>query len=69
MTTRLSGKGRGSLGGFRPLHGTWRARANSGMRPVVCDHASRPILDGKFLELTSRWTIVSGAQAKRVRSR
>jgi hypothetical protein len=48
-------KGRGKLGAFQPLLGSWVATADSAMGPVACARTFRSVLDGKFIELKVRW--------------
>lgn len=48
-------KGRGRLGPFMPLVGSWVARADSEMGPVRCTRTLEPVLDGKFLQLHADW--------------
>ena len=52
---KLWKKGRGKLGLFMPLLGTWIAEADSKMRPVRCRRSLEPILDGHYLRLEVRW--------------
>jgi hypothetical protein len=50
-------KGRGKLGPFEPLLGTWTAEAESPMGHVHCTRAFERILDGRYLRLEARWRI------------
>lgn len=52
---KLWKKGRGKLGPFLPLLGTWVAKAESPMGPVRCDRSFESILGGNFLQLTAIW--------------
>jgi hypothetical protein len=52
---RLWKKGRGKLGPFAPLHGTWLAEAESPRGPVRCYRAIAPVLAGRYLQLDVRW--------------
>jgi hypothetical protein len=52
---KLWKKGRGKLGPFLPLHGTWTAEADSPMGPISCRRVFTPILGGNYLQLTARW--------------
>lgn len=52
--------GRGKLGAFAPLIGTWRAQADSQMGPVTCTRSFAPILGGKFIQLDAAWTFTGG---------
>jgi hypothetical protein len=54
-------KGRGKLGAFAPLYGSWVAEAQSEMGPVRCQRKLEPILGGSYLRLEARWEIGSGA--------
>lgn len=53
-------KGRGKLGGFAPLIGSWRAKADSEMGPVVCERVFAPVLGGKFIQLDASWSFGKG---------
>lgn len=57
--TKTWKKGRGKLGGFTPLLGSWFAEADSQMGPVRCWRKLAPILDSKYLRLEARWEIGS----------
>ncbi len=48
-------KGRGKLGMFLPLLGSWIAQANSPMGPVRCHRMLESILGGNYLKLVARW--------------
>src|SRR5437764_13942473 len=52
---KLWKKGRGKLGPFRPLLGTWVAEAESQMGPVRCTRTFESILGGHYLQLTAQW--------------
>ena len=54
-------KGRGKLGLFKPLLGAWQAEAESEMGLVKCRREFKPILDGKYLQLTADWEYPSGS--------
>ena len=58
---KLWKKGRGKLGAFAPLHGTWVAEATSEMGPVRCHRKLEPVLGSTHLRLEVRWEIGSGA--------
>jgi len=47
--------GRGKLGMFTPLLGTWQAVAESEMGPVTCTRKFTTVLDGTHLQLTVNW--------------
>ena len=53
-------RGRGKLGIFAPLFGTWRATASSPMGPVVCVREFSSALGGKYVELRAHWEIGAG---------
>lgn len=48
-------KGRGKLGIFQPLLGTWLAEAESDLGLVTCRRSFKKVLDGKYIELTANW--------------
>jgi hypothetical protein len=52
---KLWKKGRGKLGPFQPLHGSWVAEADSPMGPMRCRRVFAPVLGGNYLQLTARW--------------
>jgi hypothetical protein len=52
---KLWKKGRGKLGPFLPLYGTWTAEANSPMGPIRCRRVLEPILGGAYLRLYALW--------------
>lgn len=54
-------KGRGKLGIFAPLLGTWQAEADSEMGPVVCRRTFSKVLDGKYIQLEAHWTLPNGS--------
>lgn len=54
-------KGRGKLGVFKPLVGEWLAEAKSEMGMVKCRREFKPVLDGKYLQLTAWWEYPSGS--------
>jgi hypothetical protein len=60
-TTKLWKKGRGRLGPFVPLHGTWFSESDSEMGHVRCTRTLEPFLAGSYLRLDVRWEIGSGA--------
>jgi len=53
-------KGRGKLGKFQPLLGTWLAVADSDLGPVKCTRTFTKILDRKYIQLTAHWEYASG---------
>lgn len=48
-------RGRGKLGIFAPLIGTWKAKASSPMGPVTCTRTFEPVLGGNYVRLIARW--------------
>jgi hypothetical protein len=53
-------KGRGKLGIFEPLMGTWRAETDSEAGPVICTRSFKRVLDGAYIQLTADWEYSSG---------
>ena len=53
-------KGRGKLGIFSPLLGTWQAKADSEMGPVKCQRKFSKELSGKYIRLDANWEYSSG---------
>jgi hypothetical protein len=58
--TKLWKKGRGKLGAFAPLHGSWIAETTSPMGPMRCHRRLEPILGGNYLRLDARWELGAG---------
>jgi len=56
---KLWNKGRGKLGVFDPLLGTWSASTDSPRGPVRCRRVLEPVLGGSFLQLSARWEMGS----------
>lgn len=54
-------KGRGKLGIFAPLTGTWEASTDSPMGPLRCTRTLEPVLGGNYLQLTAIWQFQNGA--------
>ena len=54
-------KGRGKLGIFQPLLGTWRAEADSEMGKVVCTRSFTKALDGAYIQLAADWEYEGGS--------
>ena len=52
-------KGRGKLGIFNPLMGSWQAEADSEMGPVKCRRSFETVLSGKYIQLTANWEYAS----------
>jgi len=48
-------KGRGKLGIFDPVIGSWIAEANTPMGKLTCTRIFEPVLGGKFIQLTAKW--------------
>jgi hypothetical protein len=53
-------KGRGKLGFFDPLIGTWHAEADSEMGPVKCRREFKKVLSGKYVQLIANWEYTNG---------
>jgi len=54
-------KGRGKLGIFDPLLGTWTAKAETPMGPVACMRTLAKTLNGSYLELRAEWKFGKGS--------
>ena len=52
---KLWKKGRGKLGPFQPILGSWIAEADSPMGPMRCYRTLLPILDGHYIQLLALW--------------
>lgn len=48
-------KGRGKLGVFDPLIGTWQAEAESDLGFVKCRREFKNVLSGKYIQLKAHW--------------
>lgn len=48
--------GRGKLGVFEPLIGSWVAHANSDRGPMTCRRTFSRVLGGKYIELRADWS-------------
>jgi hypothetical protein len=53
-------KGRGKLGLFQPLLGSWLAEADSPMGKVTCSRVFSTVLDGAYIQLEADWQYDSG---------
>lgn len=53
-------RGRGKLGIFTPLLGTWSAKASTPMGPVSCTRLFTAILGGKYIQLAANWSVGKG---------
>lgn len=53
-------KGRGKLGIFKPLLGTWKAVADSQMGLVSCIREFTIMLDGAYIQLEADWKYEGG---------
>jgi hypothetical protein len=62
---KLWKKGRGRLGAFAPLFGTWVTEAESVMEPVRCVRTLLPILDGSYVQLTAQWEYGTGEAGRK----
>ncbi|WP_237132351.1 DUF1579 domain-containing protein [Pseudohongiella sp. O18] len=54
-------KGRGKLGIFDPLIGSWLAESSSDMGPVVVHRSFSKLLGGKYIELRVEWKFVKSS--------
>jgi hypothetical protein len=54
-------KGRGKLGIFDPLLGSWRAEADSQMGKVICTRTFTKVLDGAYIQLIADWEYERGS--------
>lgn len=61
---KLWKKGRGKLGPFEPLLGTWLAETETPMGLARCRRTLHPILGGKFLQLSVRWEFGGGGSGR-----
>jgi hypothetical protein len=61
---KLWKKGRGKLGVFVPLHGSWIADAESPMGPLRCRRQLAPVLGGNYLRLDVRWEFGAAESAR-----
>lgn len=48
-------RGRGKLGIFAPLIGSWNASGSSELGPFTCSRTFAPALGGAYLQLSARW--------------
>lgn len=64
LVAKLWKKGRGRLGAFAPLHGSWVAEATSEMGPVRCHRRLEPILGSTCLRLVVRWEFGSAGSRR-----
>ena len=53
-------KGRGKLGIFTPLLGTWSAETETERGRIVCTRTFRSILAGTYIQLTATWQLEQG---------
>jgi len=54
-------KGRGKLGLFDPLLGSWRAMADSPMGKIVCIRSFTKVLEGAYIQLRAKWEFEKGS--------
>ena len=54
-------KGRGKLGIFKPLLGSWVAEAESPMGKVTCHRTFSTVLDGAYIQLEADWQYEGGS--------
>lgn len=64
MANKFWKKGRGKLGRFQPLLGSWIAESTSPMGPIRCHRTLLPVLGGHYLQLDARWEIGPAAAAQ-----
>ncbi len=64
---KLWKKGRGKLGPFEPLIGSWKAEADSPMGPVRCERTLEKILGGNYILLTAAWYFGKADECKAYR--
>lgn len=50
-------KGRGKLGIFTPLLGTWGAQASSPLGDIYCQRVFQIVLDNSHIQLRALWTL------------
>lgn len=53
-------KGRGKLGLFAPLMGSWTAHADSELGPMTCTRSFESMLGGEYVRLGVRWEFADG---------
>jgi hypothetical protein len=53
-------KGRGKLGIFQPLIGSWEAEADSPMGKLRCTRVFEPVLSDNYIQLTAKWHFTKG---------
>lgn len=53
-------KGRGKLGLFAPLIGSWKAVTDSPMGRLQCTRTLEPVLGGNYIRLTAEWKFPKG---------
>jgi hypothetical protein len=53
-------KGRGKLGLFAPLIGSWKAEADSPMGKISCTRVFETVLGGQYIQLTAQWKFSKG---------
>ena len=61
---KLWKKGRGTLGAFTPLHGSWVAETDSELGPVRCHRRLEPILGANYVRLDARWEFGRGGSTR-----
>jgi hypothetical protein len=58
-------KGRGKLGVFQPLIGTWRAETDTDMGKIVCQRQFTLVLEGAYVQLDAVWQVGAGTYQER----
>ena len=62
---KLWKKGRGKLGAFAPLHGSWIAESKTPMGPVRCHRRLERVLGSHYLRLDVAWEFGSKGSKRR----
>ena len=60
-STMIWKKGRGKLGIFDPLLGSWRAEADSQMGKAICTRTLKKVLEGAYIQLKADWEYEKGS--------
>lgn len=59
MTSNSWKKGKGKLGIFEPLLGSWETTGDSPMGPMKCIRTFTKVLDGNYIRITANWEFAS----------
>ncbi|MGJ8663323.1 MAG: hypothetical protein ACSHWU_06720 [Marinicella sp.] len=57
-------KGRGTLGLFKPLLGSWVCQTQTDRGPLVCTRSFQPKLNNKYIELVVDWNFANTLYAE-----